>query len=57
MLNLQRLNRLEQRNNWSNNYQQRCLTINNKQFVTDNGFNANNTQIKNVTAGVGQRYY
>ena len=28
------------------------LTINNKQFVTDNGFNANNTQIKNVTAGV-----
>ena len=22
------------------------LTINNKQFVTDNGFNANNTQIK-----------
>ena len=32
-----------------NNY---GLTINNKQFVTDNGFNANNTQIKNVTAGV-----
>ena len=28
------------------------LTINNKQFVTANGFNANNTQIKNVTAGV-----
>ena len=28
------------------------LRINNKQFVTDNGFNANNTQIKNVTAGV-----
>ena len=28
------------------------LTINNKQFVTSNGFNANNTQIKNVTAGV-----
>ena len=28
------------------------LTINKKQFVTDNGFNANNTQIKNVTAGV-----
>ena len=28
------------------------LTINNKQFVTTNGFNANNTQIKNVTAGV-----
>ena len=28
------------------------LTINNKQFVTANGFDANNTQIKNVTAGV-----
>ena len=28
------------------------LAINNKQFVTANGFNANNTQIKNVTAGV-----
>ena len=28
------------------------LKINNKQFVTANGFNANNTQIKNVTAGV-----
>ena len=28
------------------------LTINNKQFVTANGFNANNTHIKNVTAGV-----
>ena len=27
------------------------LTINNKQFVTANGFNANNTQIKNVKAG------
>ena len=27
------------------------LAINNKQFVTANGFNANNTQIKNVKAG------
>ena len=46
-------NRLERRNNWSNNYQQRWFDNqqqnNSLQLVSTN---ANNTQIKNVTAGV-----